>query len=265
MYIKKINVKNIVLFMLISALLLLLLWGIFEKKIEGMDTNNINMYVISLRHKDRIDNIKSQEKKIGKSVTIFDAVKGDQLNPEQLFNDGIISEKYKTANKQEKRVIGCYMSHYNVLQKIKKDNKDGYTVIFEDDFYIDSPNFLTDVENILQKVNNKRIDFDLIYLGNIGNSNGSECTTGCENIIDNIYNVDKTKLLYGSQGYLVNNKNIDKIIENTKLIDEPIDNKYSILGNNGTFKNLIICPSIVNQQSDIFPSNINDLSIETFC
>jgi GR25 family glycosyltransferase involved in LPS biosynthesis len=189
MYIKKINIKNIVLFILISVVLLLLLWGVFEKKIEGMDTNNINMYVISLRHKDRIDNIKSQEKKIGKSVSIFDAVKGDQLNPEQLFNDGIISEKYKNANKQEKRVIGCYMSHYNVLQKIKKENEDGYTVIFEDDFYIDSPNFLMKVQTILEKVNNKNIDFDLIYLGHNNNSVG-DC------IIDNIYNIDKTKFVY---------------------------------------------------------------------
>jgi hypothetical protein len=62
---------------------------------------------------------------------------------------------------------------------------------------------------------------------------------------------------------LVNNKNIDKIIENIKLIDEPIDVRYSILGNNDTFENLIIYPTIVNQHIEL-PSNINDLSIETF-
>ena len=62
---------------------------------------------------------------------------------------------------------------------------------------------------------------------------------------------------------MVNNKNIDKIIENIKLIDEPIDVRYSILGNNDTFENLIIYPTIVNQHIEL-PSNINDLSIETF-
>jgi hypothetical protein len=45
------------------------------------------------------------------------------------------------------------------------------------------------VQTILEKVNNKNIDFDLIYLGHNNNSVG-DC------IIDNIYNIDKTKFVY---------------------------------------------------------------------
>jgi GR25 family glycosyltransferase involved in LPS biosynthesis len=61
------------------------------------------------------------------------------------------------------------MSHLNLLKQISLDNKSGYTIIFEDDFLIDSLNFLNDVNKILSKVD----DFDLLFLGNVANNKGS--------------------------------------------------------------------------------------------
>lgn len=225
--------------------------------IEYFTSINILMYVISLKHKDRLDNIKIQEDKLKNKIDIFDAVKGDGLDTDQLSRDGIIDNKYINANKQEKRVIGCYMSHLNILKKIKDSKESGYTIIFEDDFDIVIPNFLDEVHNILTKLDNKKQDFDLIFLGNLNNNKG-------EQIIDNIYKIDGKENLWGTHGYLVNNSNIDKILEKIKIIDMPIDNKYETLGKNSELNIYVINPTIVNQSFNKLPSNINDLSIETF-
>ena len=106
-------------------------------------------------------------------------------------------------------------------------------------------------------MDNKKQDFDLIFLGNLNNNKG-------EQIIDNIYKIDGKENLWGTHGYLVNNSNIDKILEKIKIIDMPIDNKYETLGKNSELNIYVINPTIVNQSFNKLPSNINDLSIETF-
>lgn len=227
--------------------------------IEYFTSINIQMYVISLKHDDRLENIKKQENKINKKITIFDAIKGDQLNIDQTFENGTIDEKYKNATKQRKRVIACYMSHLNLLKEIKINNiKDSkYSIIFEDDFDIVIPNFLDEVKNILDKLDKKKLNFDMIFLGNLNNNKG-------DNVIDNIYEMDKNEHLWGTHSYIVNNNNIDKILDEIKLIDMPIDNKYEKLGKNKNLKIYVINPTIVNQSNNKLPSNINELSIETF-
>jgi len=207
------------------------------------------MYVISLKNEDRMNNIKIQENKIKSEIEIFDAVKGWELNAEELFKNGIISESYRNPNRYQQGQLGCYMSHLNLLKKIKKENNKGYTIIFEDDFDITVDNFSKEVDSILEKINNKSLYFDLIYLGNQVGIKG-------ENVMDNIYEVDKNTNLLGTHGYIVNNINIDKIIENIKFINNPIDDKYDYLAKNDILKIYIIDPRIVYQQWDKLPSAI---------
>ncbi len=211
------------------------------------------MYVISLKRDDRLENIKTQQDKINSEITIFDAVKGDKLNFLELYESGIIAEYYKYGQGVMRRQIGCYMSHLNLLKQINLENKVGYSIIFEDDFLIDSLNFLNDVNEILTKVD----DFDLLFLGNVANNKG-------ESIVDNIYKMDPYNFLWGTQGYIVNNKNINKIIDSIKLVDMPIDDKYAHLGRLNILKILVIQPNIVYQQNDKLPSEINNFSFETF-
>jgi len=245
---------NIILFLFI-LLMLFLMWRMSFVQ-EGFSSNT-QMYVISLKHEDRIKNIEKQQGKINEKIEIFDAVKGDQLDINELLESGIVDVKYKNASKQEKRVIGCYMSHLNLLNEIKNKNESGYTIIFEDDFDIVNPNFLDDVKKIIDNMKNNKIDFDLILLGNLNDNKG-------EQIMDNIYKIDQKEHLWGTHGYLVNNSNIEKIIEKIKIVDNPIDIKYEILGKNNVLNINVINPTIVNQQMEFLKSNINDLSIDTF-
>lgn len=226
---------------------------------------NIQMYVISLRNKNRLQNIKIQEEKMGQSVQIFDAVNGDSLNIAELFENGMIDTKYKHASDNESRVIGCYMSHLQLLHKIKNQyNGYGYsgygyggyryggygyggydyTIIFEDDFEIVSSDFMEDVNQIIKKMS----DFDIILLGNYSNNKGNK-------IIGNIYEIDYNKELWGTYGYIVKNKNVNKIINHIKKMNAPIDDTYKNLAKNKLLKIYVINPTIVNHHNSL-PSTI---------
>jgi len=139
----------------------------------------------------------------------------------------------KNAN-HAKREAGCYLSHLNIYKKIKKDNKKGYTIIFEDDFLVDSENLLDEVKKAIYK-----LDFDFLFLGNTKNNYG-------ENIIDNLYQANPKKRLWGLYGYLINNKIIDK----TNKIDRPIDVIIEYLSYNNVFNTIIMYPNIIKHQSN---------------
>lgn len=211
------------------------------------------MYVISLRNENRLQNIKIQEEKMGQSVQIFDAVNGDSLNIAELFENGIIDTKYKDASENESRVIGCYMSHLQLLHKIKNQyngygiygySEYDYTIIFEDDFEIVSSNFIEDVNQIIKKMS----DFDIILLGNYSNNKGNK-------IIGNIYEIDYNKELWGTYGYIVKNKNVNKIINHIKKMNAPIDDTYENLAKNKLLRIYVINPTIVNHHATL-PSTI---------
>jgi GR25 family glycosyltransferase involved in LPS biosynthesis len=207
--------------------------------------NNIDLYVITLGKEERIENINNQQKKIGKKINIYNGVIGLKLDLNDLIKKDILSANHDLSKNTNhaKREAGCYLSHFNIYKKIKKDNKKGYTIIFEDDFLIDSENLINEVKKAIDKLNNKNIDFDFLFLGNTKNNYG-------ENIIDNLYHVNPKKRLWGLYGYLINNKNIDKIIDKTNKIDRPIDVIIEYLSNNNVFNTIIMYPNIIKHQSN---------------
>jgi GR25 family glycosyltransferase involved in LPS biosynthesis len=222
---------------------------------EGYSNYDMDMYVISLRHDNRMNNISNQESKINKKINIFDAVKGDNIIEKQLIDSGELSPKNMMTDNEKirKRGIGCYLSHLNILKKIKETKNVGYTIIFEDDFDIKSNDFLSDVTNILNKLDD---NFDMIYLGNITSSYGDK-------LDNNIYYVNKNQTLIGLHGYLINNSRIDKIIPLISYIDEPIDLKYERLSKENKIQTYLIYPTLVDQ-GGVNNSTINDLTIENF-
>jgi GR25 family glycosyltransferase involved in LPS biosynthesis len=149
------------------------------------------------------------------------------------------------------------MSHLNLIKQIKNSNDSEYAIIFEDDFDIVVPNFVEEVQHIIENVENMKIDFDLILLGNLNDNKGEQVT-------ENVYKINENESLWGTHGYLVKISNIDKIIDKIKFIDMAIDNKYETLGKNEELNIFVVNPTIVNQQVDTLPSNINELNIETF-
>jgi len=210
------------------------------------------MYVISLRREDRLKNIEDQQKKINHNIEIFNAVKGDKLDLDNMINDGIISSSWKNGAEYKKREVGCYLSHYNIYNKILNDREPGYTIIFEDDFNIIVDHFIINVNKIVESLND---DFDVIFLGNYTNNHG-------ELFKDNIYYVNQNDILIGCFGYIVNNRCIDKIIRFTKNIDMPIDWKFYTLCKNGELNIFVAYPNLVNIIDS--ESNIRNMNIETF-
>jgi GR25 family glycosyltransferase involved in LPS biosynthesis len=128
-------------------------------------------------------------------------------------------------------------------------NKYDYTIIFEDDLKVLTPNLYRDVEKILDDLNSiQNNDFDIIFLGNLKNNHGDK-------IINNIYTIDKNNDLWGTQSYLINNKSTNKILKNIQKIDKPIDVKYQDLLKENKLKGYIIYPILVTQNG--FDSTIN--------
>jgi glycosyl transferase family 25 len=240
---------------LISILLIIIviIFGFLKinyKNENFEDSNILDMYVITLGKKERIANIKNQEKKINNKIQIFDAVNGSKLDINDLKNNNILANENTLSENYNHKMgeIGCYLSHLNIYKKIKENNKKGYTIIFEDDFLINSDDLINEVKKTIDTLDSKNIDFDFLFLGNLKDNHG-------ENIANNLYYIDKNVNLYGTHGYVINNKNIDKIIDKINKIESPIDNTIQNLSYNNVFNTIVIYPNLVIQEGE-FKSTI---------
>jgi GR25 family glycosyltransferase involved in LPS biosynthesis len=219
-----------------------------------MSENDIKLYVISLKHSNRLLHIDNERKKIKEPIFIFDAVKGDDLILEDLLKENILSESFYgkdlVLKKQKKRFreVGCYLSHLFIYNYIKKYDINKYTIIFEDDFSIVIDNFIQKVNESIKIFNDLKIDFDILLLGNIKMNNGKKLS-------NDIYYINHNMILWGTHAYLINNESINKIFSNTMIIDKPIDIKLKNLDKNNKLKIFVLYPTIVNQNIAL-PSTI---------
>lgn len=258
------NIILVAIFIIILIIILLSSINVYYKQ----SYHNIDIQVISLRHNTRLNNIYNQQRKISKEIEIFDAVKGDQLNIDDLIESGQIHSKYKDGGtKYKKREIGCYLSHYSIFKQIKEQRRTDYTIVLEDDFVVVTNDLMSETNAALDKILAEKIDFDVLFLGHINktrNNDTSNYSNGNDEyrIIDNIYKVDPDYRLIGTHAYLINNKNIDKLIEATEFMNMPIDNKFKSLSKNDTLNVLLIYPTLVNQSNEI-PSDIRNMKIKT--
>ena len=151
-----------------------------------------------------------------------------------------INFKYNFINE-----IGCYLSHL-MLIKTLLNKVDGYTVIFEDDFDIMDDNLHTHIINIINKTSD---NFDIIFLGNLNNNYDIH-------IIDDIYSINKNIPLWGTHGYLINNKYATKIYNKLLNMDLEIDNKFKKLIDDKEINGLVIYPILVKQATETYKSSI---------
>ena len=76
-------------------------------------------------------------------------------------------------------------------------------------------------------------------------------------IKDDIYELDKEKNIYGTQAYVINNKNIEKIYECITDIMSPIDVQYETSIKHDKLTAYVIYPWLFDQNRDKFMSTIN--------
>jgi GR25 family glycosyltransferase involved in LPS biosynthesis len=208
----------------------------------------IDYHVIHLKNNhSRFNNIKKMEKKLGKQITIFNAILGDTINLSKIKEfDKKINFKFKYKFKNE---IGCYLSHLLLIKSLLKSPY-RYTVIFEDDFLLHDNHFHKYLIEILTDINNDlNMDFDILYNANLLNNHGNHYKK-------NIYYADKSISLHGTHCYIINNKNILKIYKNLLTIKHEIDIQYQQLYKNNKLNLLTTYPNTVSHIEDV--STIRD-------
>jgi GR25 family glycosyltransferase involved in LPS biosynthesis len=208
--------------------------------------NNISYNVIHMKNsnQNKYNNILNIEKQINQKINIFDAIVGKNVNLKNLniFDENIkFNFKYTFPGE-----VGCYLSHLLLIKQASLNTVNDYTVIFEDDFKINNDNLNEEINKIINKTNG---DFDMIYLGNLNNNHKKQ-------IIDNIYTIDSVSPLWGTHALLINNKNANKILSNITNIDQAIDNKYKTIIDANNIKAYVIYPTLVEQNTDDFKSEI---------
>jgi GR25 family glycosyltransferase involved in LPS biosynthesis len=232
---------------ILLLVIILLVIGYYNRifyQYENFDSisDNIDFYVITLGKTERLNNIHFQNTKLGENLIITNAVNGLFLNQNQLLQNGELSQNfYDGTSIKRNKEIGCYKSHFNIYNSINKNKK--YSIILEDDFNIISVNIKEQLQKLMNDLDN--MDFDIIFLGNTFKNNTD---TPFKN---NIYNIDKNKFTIGTYAYLINNKNISKLINLTKNIDSPIDNKIDTLIKNDLIKAFVVIPNLINYMVEL--------------
>jgi GR25 family glycosyltransferase involved in LPS biosynthesis len=230
-----------IIIILIIILLIFLIIYLFKKSNTIKKYNNFKLYVISLKQQNRLTNINNQQHKIGNIIEIIEGVNGDLLDENIMYDAEIsINSLFDNNTQIKKREIGCYLSHYYLYNKIVNDNT--YSIIFEDDFDIRTESLIEKCNTILATLKELQLEFDIIFLGNHDYQHNHGTL-----IKDNIYKLGNNEELHGTQGYIVNNKNIHKIIQYTKNITQPIDKKIQTLSDHKKLNVFAIYPYYVGQ------------------
>lgn len=259
------RVRILYLLLVLGLLVVVLYW--VSRRGQAPQENfavvpDIDFYVITMGQPERERNIQSQideqmagmqegrpEDRFHFTIHRIDAVVGQKLDLDALIAEGRLFEGIyiddpehritefngKLANR--KNEVGCYLSHYKTYEAIRDGgHREGYSVIFEDDFVLD-PAFMTVLDETLVKLQTRDDDFDFLFLGILGDVGAP--------VVDNVYRT--TGVSWCAHGYLVNNKHIDRILEKMWYINEILDTQIFNKGNQGELTVWRLYPTIVDQ------------------
>jgi GR25 family glycosyltransferase involved in LPS biosynthesis len=216
--------------------------------------NKVNYFIIHCKeHIERLTNVEKIQALLNIPITMFDGfytklVSAEYLNKLQYYqlHDSNITMPVNVQSKSGE--IGCYLSHHMLIKHIMdKYNKDEYSVILEDDVTFKS-HMCAEIELIINNMKLKNVDWDIIFLGNIGKNHG-------KHIINNIYAIDSTRICTGTHALLINNKNASKIYDTNCNIIHAIDFQYKINIDKGLLNGYVIFRPICFQNRE-YSSNI---------
>ena len=193
------------------------------------------IFIISLaRAKERRADISRRLDAAGVSYEIFDGVDGEALNLAGL-GDRLKPDDYriKYGRGFTRGEIGCYLSHYNLWQKIV-DEKIEHAIIFEDDAVWDEDFFETVLnllktnhywELVLLSANDRRADFVLCDVGNRRNL------------------IRHKRRAWGMVAYIIRRSGAEKLLDYCWEIRAGIDALYSEYWKNGVSFYLVTPPA----------------------
>lgn len=259
--------KYSIRYFIILILLVIFIYLCHNYYKENFDTNEnsqkpykIDIFIITLRKPERMENIELQIQKIKNSsksndinIELIDGVVGLDLNVDEMIKNNIIDRRFvkegENITKTKKSEIGCYMSHYKCYEKILNNKDTDYTIVFEDDFNIVCEQFMYIIYDTMNNIEKKPLNFDLLYLGTSSENHGAQ-------IENQLYEIDNKTSLYGAHAILYKNKNISNIIEKTKVLSCPIDVILEELSYKNEITSYAVYPNLVKQQHDKFNSTI---------
>lgn len=192
--------------MILYVLAFIVLLYIYIYKSEEHFENEIPVYLISLEKDiERRNNLL-------KYVTPdqYSSVNGNKLLPIKTLKERNILEREDL----KKGEIACYLSHYNIFDKIKNYNH-SYSIIIEDDVEFDIKKNTNIIKDL---VNNAPLDWEIIFIGH----NYYEKQDQDDHTF-NEYTFKKIKLVYGAQSYIINNKAIYSKMHKLLPVKGPID------------------------------------------
>lgn len=198
-----------------------------------------NYYVIHCKNNiKRFNNIQLMQNKLLKNINIYDAIIPKLKDQKNLSIYDLNIKNHRDIKSPGE--LGCYLSHYLLIKSLINSEYE-YTVIFEDDFNIlipDLDNKINDLLNIIE------IEFDLLFLGTQSKVFGKHYK-------ENIYFINNETKIWGSQGYIINNKKINKILELIKDINFEIDIEFFNHIKKNNLIGLFVNPIYISQNNKL--------------
>lgn len=212
-------------------------------------------YLINLdKHTSRYEKSKKELKKVGIEAERFSAIPITSLEQ---------AEAYKTYPRLEKTKmgqIGCFLSHYKLLEQ--NINSDKNLCIFEDDI-----EFCDDFNERMEYIekNFKFEKWDILFLSSFFHLNNKSFWNNPEYEETGVKHLFKTYSSFCTHSYIINKNSIEKVL---KSLDDTQEHTYAIDHayiqfqkdiNNSCYS---FVPGCVNQRPEI--STINGLMIDQY-
>lgn len=200
--------NDVVPVILLIILVLVAMLCILSRKKERLSID-IPVYLISLPEDS------DRRSRICSIITpdIIHSVNGRRLSREKLVDDGIVADEGMNMKLGE---YGCYLSHYEIFEKILKADAE-YALVLEDDAHFDINEVSIKINQVIANIDKE--DWDIIMLAHNYYIKEESEDTGLNVGTDS--KLFKIGYLHGAQGYLVNKRNLST--ERFLPIKRPLD------------------------------------------
>ena len=222
---------RIIFIILLSLLLIYSIYKSYKLNLEKfsikkeISRDEFDCYVINLKkNTDRLGLINELYNKSDLSSIPYirvEAINGKEIDIKPYVTDRVYNGIINIDTTGERHyhtqitrgAIGCYLSHLDVYNRIKANNKP-YGLIIEDDAWFNEDIYKSGIKNILEKIPE---DWDIILLGKID----------LETINKETYL--EMRKFWGTHGYLINQAGISKMLSLANIpINDQID---AVMGN----------------------------------
>lgn len=179
----------------------------------------------------------------------FSAIRGDTININKLLTPEALDELkltemrgYRTKHYQLTRgAIGCYVSHYILMQHLQNDLVHDYYLIFEDDAII-HPSIYSSIKKLLK---NAPEDWDILLLGT-HRLHGEQVN----------FMFNRVSRFWGTAGYIINKKAAIKFDLETDKISMQIDSYLAYLSQRKKMNIYAVEPQLV-----LTPNNVSAIQM----